>query len=345
MKRTAFIIFATLSIISMSFVSCSQDTNIITNNKDFEQNNLTDSKLISEISEINESLIKDKNITRGNKPNRPGWTRKETIAVVWADCSAAWVGAKRGVNIGSKVGAFFGNPHTGAIVGGIIGGVVCAGASSWLAMPESKPQGGGRKKNVAKIPQDSIFVKFPQVSNEFGKFTNNKMNLIDTTLVTSKEVRKKIELDDETLSKISLNKESLNFGKMHNVLLSVLDGSSTIKESGILHSNDSIYNSIINSEEMKQLYNEILTNTKNKKYFNSDTKGDYIMKLFSEILEEYAEEEMDVVTIINKYSDAINASSELDENDKECIMSGLATALYSFRYWNTTFSEKAQYEK
>lgn len=329
----------------MSFVSCSQDTNIITSNKEIEQNNLTNSKLISEISEINENLIKNKNITRGKKPNKPGWTRKETIAVVWADCSAAWTGAKGGVNIGSKVGLVFGNPHTGAIVGGIIGGVVCAGASSWLAMPEPKQQGGGRKKSIARIPQDSLFIKFPQVSNEFGKFTNAEMRLIDTALVASKEVREKIELDNETLSKINLNKEHLSFGKMHNVLLSVLDGSSTIKESGILHSNDSIYNSIINSEEMKQLYNEILTNTKDMKYFNSDTKGDYIMKLFSEILEEYAEEEMDVVTIINKYSEAINASSELDENDKECIMSGLATALYSFRYWNTTFSEKAQYGK
>ena len=128
MKKTISILFALIVFNCLFLTSCSQDTNLTTKDTDLE-NNIYDSNLISEITNINKQLLDSKRTTRGKKPGKSGWTTKETLNVVLADCSGAWHGAKGGLNIGSKIGVFFGQPHTGAVIGGIIGGVVCGGAA------------------------------------------------------------------------------------------------------------------------------------------------------------------------------------------------------------------------
>lgn len=338
MKKTISILFALIVFNCLFLTSCSQDTNLTTKDTDLE-NNIYDSNLISEITNINKQLLDSKRTTRGKKPGKSGWTTKETLNVVLADCSGAWHGAKGGLNIGSKIGVFFGQPHTGAVIGGIIGGVVCGGAASWLAAPE-KPRKISLRKSLTPFPKDSVSLRYPQVASKFEGFTNANSELVDTLVVTNVEIKKKIELDNETLSKINLNEQQLSYGKMHNVLLSLLDGSTTLKENNICHSNDTIYNSIINSKDINTLYNEIMENTKKGIFFNSDSKSEYIMELFSEIFENYVKDGDDLVSIVNKYSEAINASTELDEDDKNCILSGLATAIYSYNYWNTSLSKE-----
>ena len=45
-----------------------------------------------------------------------------------------------------------------------------------------------------------------------------------------------------------------------------------------------------------------------------------------------------VITIISRYLEAIENSTELSDEDKECIKYGMATALYSFNYWNVFYN-------
>ena len=46
-----------------------------------------------------------------------------------------------------------------------------------------------------------------------------------------------------------------------------------------------------------------------------------------------------VITIISRYLEAIENSTELSDEDKECIKYGMATALYSFNYWNVIYNQ------
>ena len=64
-----------------------------------------------------------------------------------------------------------------------------------------------------------------------------------------------------------------------------------------------------------------------------------VMELFNQVLEEYASKTDDVAFIIGKYVDVIEDSNELTTEQKQSIKSGLATALYSFKYWETTWEE------
>ena len=64
-----------------------------------------------------------------------------------------------------------------------------------------------------------------------------------------------------------------------------------------------------------------------------------VMELFNQVLEEYATETDDVALIIGKYVDVIDNSNELTSEQKKCIKSGLSTALYSSKYWESTSEE------
>ena len=335
MKKKLFKCVVTLFVLSecMFIASCTNDVVVDGNAKVENKQDVNESKLISSLESLNKDLMTEKHIARKNKPKNPGWTTKQKLQVVVADFSGAWKGGKGGVSLGSKLGLIVGQPHTGAIVGGIIGAVVCGGAASWLAAPESKPR---RAKANIPLPKDSLALKYPMASSTFDKVFKDELVCRDSCLLMSSEIQKKVYVDNETLANISLNDKQLNIGKMHNIFLSVLDGSTTLKQSGMCNSNDTLYNSIINSEDMKDLYDKTIKEIQNEEYFNSDSKAEYALNLFKEVFDKYVEENKDVVYIINKYSEIINESDELDDEDKDYIMPSLATALYSYNYWNTT---------
>ena len=100
------------------------------------------------------------------------------------------------------------------------------------------------------------------------------------------------------------------------------------------------------------MYGDIYLNTLNKVIISvlqmgssvghlptSDTMLSKVMELFNQVLEGYAFKIDDVAFIIGKYVDVIEESDELTTEQKQCIKSGLATALYSFKYWESTLVE------
>lgn len=90
---------------------------------------------------------------------------------------------------------------------------------------------------------------------------------------------------------------------------------------------------------MVELFNEMKTDVVYNTPVSIDLKADYAMKPFEDLFLKYSVESKDVVYLINRYSDVIKASTELTDEEKDWIMSGLATVLYSFNYWDSTFKK------
>ena len=57
------------------------------------------------------------------------------------------------------------------------------------------------------------------------------------------------------------------------------------------------------------------------------------------VIEQYANDCVDVAFIIQKYIEVIDNSNELTPEDKKNIKYGLATALYSTNYWQHEYNK------
>lgn len=65
----------------------------------------------------------------------------------------------------------------------------------------------------------------------------------------------------------------------------------------------------------------------------NDSNVDKILELFEDVLKQYPEESKDVAFVIGKYTEIIDQSDELTEEEKMVLKSTFATALCSSKYW------------
>ena len=63
-----------------------------------------------------------------------------------------------------------------------------------------------------------------------------------------------------------------------------------------------------------------------------------VMGLFDEVFQTYPANAYDVVFLINRYAEIVEASTELTSEEKEWIRMGLAVSLYSYNYWTTNYT-------
>lgn len=317
MKKLFKFSMLTIALIASNalFVSCSTEEEELQLEEQMSTK-FPDSKLIQDLTSLNDDLMLNCTKTRG-------WTTRQTLNVAIADISGAYNGGKGGGVVGAKIGLCLGSPITGSVFGAFLGGVICGAGASWLAAPETR----------AVTPT----LTYSTVSQVCDLTIDGDLTVNTACLKTTPVSLEKIELEDEIVSSVTLEEKQLNVGKMHNVILSVLDGSTTIDDSKVVTSKDTLYNTIITSDEMECLFEEMKTNANNGDFYNEDTKANYVMKLFEEIFTKYSSDNHDVVYIINEYSKIINNSSELTNEEKDWIMTGLATALYSFNYWNVVY--------
>lgn len=279
---------------------------------------LANSELLQELANFNDSLLATSTNTRWSLPR---WAR---IAV--ADINGAISGGKGGAWVGAKVGLFLGSPHTGAVFGAAIGAIAVGAGSSMTKAHATRA-----------VPNYDLTYK--EIAQTCCLILNEDLTVNTNKIAMSPAASRKININDSITSKVYLTQKQLNIGRMHNIVLSFTDGSVTIDEGNTSLNKDTLYNAIINSDEMCELYDETIINIIHENAQPVDTKADYAIQLFEDVFTQYTNDKNDAVYIINEYSKAINASSELTDEEKNWIMGGLATALYSFNYWTVTFDE------
>lgn len=166
------------------------------------------------------------------------------------------------------------------------------------------------------------------------KTLSEDLSINDNSIKLTPKAKEKITIDSDLLSNVELNKNQLNVGKMHNIMLTVLDKSASLNINSTETGDSTITAKILKSEDFENMYNDLTqkSNTETKE----GTLDEEVLKLFYEVFEKYPDNNQDVVFIINKYAEAIDSSDELSEEEKNNIKTGLATALYSFNYWDKT---------
>ena len=63
--------------------------------------------------------------------------------------------------------------------------------------------------------------------------------------------------------------------------------------------------------------------------------GNIVMKLYLDIINKYPEKVDDVEFVSNKYIELITNSSELTDEEKDCLYSAISVAVSSFEFWQS----------
>ena len=90
---------------------------------------------------------------------------------------------------------------------------------------------------------------------------------------------------------------------------------------------------ILDSEDLQTECKTIARDIINGQGDNNNSTVDKILELFEDVLKQYPEESKDVAFVIGKYTEIIDQSDELTEEEKMVLKSTFATALCSSKYW------------
>lgn len=309
--------FLFLALVAI-FVSCSSDETF-----EIQKNQVENAKIVIDLQKVNQELLSTvPSGTRGwNK-----WNKEEKLKVVCADLTGAWAGAKFGLSFGAKIGLGIGAPH---LVGGgacVLGALVGGAYASWMAAPTR-----------ATVVEDD----FQKIGQSCRILVNEDMSVNENAIkVVAPTANEKININQELIDEARLDQKSLDIAKMHNIILLTLDGSVVLQpEINEELENGGLKEELLNSEEFMDGCREIGVNARAGYICSSDLVLNTVMGLFNEVIEGYVSKADDVAFIIGKYIDVIEASDELTEEQKEIIKSGLATSLYSAKYWEEKSEE------
>lgn len=324
MKRIHFLAIIVTMCITTSLVSCSSEDEFTIEENSVLDKELRESKMLQELQAFNDSIT---NVT----PMETIWSTRGTkdyLKLVKADVEGAIVGGAAGLKLGGKVGLALGSPITGGVFGAFLGAVTFGAFCSWLDSPGC---------SIIIYPKNffnGMMEDTKALLNDDMSINSEKINVLNQNVV------ERIELDKQIISKVDLTTTQMNIGKMHNILLSSADGSVEVKKVSTPITRNSIdtslFNAIIESKEFDELYDTTVD------LLDSDEinpKVEYAIKLFNDVFENYSSDNDDVVLFINRYKNIINNSNEIADEEKEWIFGALATALYSYNYWTSTYSK------
>lgn len=320
-KKSTFAMFCSIAI-TCFLLSCSNEINI-----EKENGKIQKAKVITDLEKVNQELLSTVNtVSRG--PH--GWSKKEKLEVVCADLAGAWKGGKMGLRFGSKVGLGIGSPH---LVGGgfaALGALIGGAWSSWKKAPTRASI--NNYDDFEKI-QDACKIL---VTKDF--FINE-----NTIILKNEDANKKINIASEIVRKSRLDEKSLRIAKMHNIILSTLDGSITLdREKQSNPEEDKLKYLILNSKEFIDSCKVVGFEAQQKLSNTSNDITTKIISLFNNIVEEYGTKTDDIAFIIGKYMEVIENTTELTNGQKQSIKYGLATGLYSSNYWENRYNERGK---
>ncbi len=303
-------------VMSCFLFSCSND---VYNEKKNEK--ITQSKLITDLEKINQELLSTVPAkTRGWSR----WNNEEKMKVVFADLVGAWQGGKAGLIYGAKAGLGIGAPH---LVGGgfcALGALVGGAWGSWMVAP------------TRAVAYDD----FERIQHSCKIIVAEDFSINSDAVIMAKEnTYDKINVSPELLAETKLDERSLGIAKMHNLVLSTLDGSVVLDETKLDTSENNLKNRILDNREFIDTCKVIGEMAQRGEFDMSDDLSAKIIFLFNKVIEDYASKTDDVAFIIGKYMEVIQNTTELTEDQKESIKCGLATGLYSSNYWENRYNE------
>lgn len=309
-------LFAAMALVT---TSCSEDTY----EKDSSEKYTTQSELIGNLTRFNNSVQAYNMNTRASVSD-------DTKKIIIADIAGAFHGARKGYKISQKV-----YDKRVVVASTLLGGVIYGGYRSWKAYKDIhkvidgnlKPNIDGGKGGVGTVAPIKPFGLICAV------LENGKVN---TTAITNGNtvLTKQLELDNKVLTSVNLTQDQLNIGKLHNLLLAAYEGKIPLQNAYKIETNDENIKTAINSKEMAELCSKIGAKDESIYFSANEPLPNKVMELFNEVFKETVTDNYSVVRLINKYEEEIEKTTELTEEQKNSIRSGLATALYSFNYWN-----------
>ena len=316
MKRTFyFIMFALLVIIT---TSCNE----IHEMERVPNYTHETSQILNELNAFNDSLLLATPTAKAPV--------NDVMPIVISDLYGAYKGGKVGFKVGTKIGGALGNPITGGVFGAFIGGVGYGAYKSWKVSPSST---SGGYVDFSKID-------YSVISEAYSRYCLGENNAIELIYMESEKVQSQVILPPTIIDTVNLNAGALEVGQQHNVMLAGLQGNLTMTDNGGIAAGDTqpglqeytLEESILYSEDMEEAFNELFLS--NDTFEGNDNElPDVIMDMYIDLIINYVSECMDIVFVINKYSECISNSNELTDSEKNCLNMGLATSLYSYNYW------------
>lgn len=238
-----------------------------------------------------------------------GWkfTLAEVLSVGLADFSGACSGAKLGGQLGAIVGP------NGAIVGATIGGVICGAASSFAQYKMSETIKEFRPCST------STFQGLNQKSFE-AAYAREK------DYIQQSDYRYGIALGlDSCATKIAI---------LHNKVLDIVEDIDNTGNYGSYISHFNVIEmSVVNDGDFIKMYKKLSVNPT----FKADPTSvmDSIMSLFIAAVNNNVNQMSDLDSIIQFYSSTVRNSSDLNQIEKDALLSGFAVMKYSAIYWSS----------
>lgn len=124
-------------------------------------------------------------------------------------------------------------------------------------------------------------------------------------------------MDSSLLIMSRLDEKFLTVGRMHNIMLSVMDGSVVLNADE--QKTSDIKEAIFNSKELMDSCKVIGTDASINNLTASDPLLSKVMELFNTVMEEYVSESDDVAFIISKYVEVIDKSEDLTDEQKQVL--------------------------
>lgn len=283
------------------------------------------SKLISALEIVNQQLMGDTAKVQTRSWGQWQLGRKADII------SADWNGCRRGYNVGKTIGGFFGieGRKYGIIIGCVVGG-------SYSSLKKWNDMNKKYECNDNDEDFDGVLEMCRTLAVK-GCITDE--GIIDEVVLDPNE---NLLPNDELVLMSNLDEQSLMVGKMHNVILAslansnddlILDEKPEKLPNQKVSADIELQLTILDSEDLQTECKTIARDIINGQGDNNNSTVDKILELFEDVLKQYPEESRDVAFVIGKYTEIIDQSDELTEEEKMVLKSTFATALCSSKYW------------
>lgn len=259
---------------------------------------------------------------------------KKFVRVSLADVWGAYVGGSKGKKYGSIIGTLLGSPITGGTFGAAVGAIGWGSFMSYKAY-HHRSSGCGYTDVINNMSNDLI-------SDNISPYIfDDNYQLANVNSLYSHGIL----LDSLTLNKVHLDSTALAIGQAHNVTLALtmhtLSDSTVLQVNNIRHVPSLHYqnynitvkdiDNICLSKDFYQACQSASDSIENGE-IDHDSKASMVINLFNEVFQ-YASSDSDVVSLINRYKEIIEKSTELSPEEKQWIYNGLATSIYSYNFW------------